>query len=65
MGPFPFTGGRAEEDNIADVAATIKKINPKTKVIMYVNSFFAYPWYHLYQKADLNNWARACIEPQW
>ena len=42
MGPFPFVGAgasaKAEEDNIGAVAAAIKKINPRAKVLMYLNS---------------------------
>jgi hypothetical protein len=56
MGPFPLSVGKAEEDNIAAVAAAIKKLNAKAKVLMYVNSLFAYPWYRLYHLANANNW---------
>ena len=42
MGPFPLEGGRGEEDNVGAVADAVKAINPKSKVLMYVNSQFAY-----------------------
>ena len=54
MGPFPLKAGQGEEDNIAAVAAQIKAVNPFSKVLMYQNSQFAYPWYHLYETAMLN-----------
>ena len=42
MGPFPLAAGRGEEDNVAAVATAVKAINPKSKVLMYLNSQFAY-----------------------
>ena len=56
MGPFPLAAGRAEEDNIGDVAAAVKRINPNATVLLYLNSQFAYPWYHLFHLADRNDW---------
>lgn len=56
MGPFPLSGGNAEEDNIAAVAGAVKRINANSKVLMYLNSLFAYPFYRLYQLAERNKW---------
>ena len=41
MGPFPLKPGVFEEDNIAAVAAAVKRKNPASKVLMYQNSQFA------------------------
>ena len=42
MGPFPLPAGEGEEDNVAAVAHAVKSLNPHSKVLMYVNSQFAY-----------------------
>jgi hypothetical protein len=56
LGPFPLTHGKGEEDNMYGVAKAVKAISPKTKVLMYQNSQFAYPWYSLYGVANNNGW---------
>ena len=56
LGPFPLTHGEGEENNMYAVAQSIKKISPTTKVLMYQNSQFAYPWYTLYGLAKTNGW---------
>lgn len=52
MGPFPLPAGEGEEDNVAAVAHAVKSLNPESKVLMYVNSQFAYPFYRLFEVAD-------------
>eukprot|EP00937_MAST-01D_sp_MAST-1D-sp2_P002542 g2542.t1 len=56
MGPFPLKPRHGEEDNIAALSAEIKAVNPRTKVLMYQNSQFAYPWYRLFGVADAQGW---------
>lgn len=56
LGPFPLPDGKGEEDNIYAVAAAVKAINLKAKVLMYQNSQFAFPWYTLYGVANQNDW---------
>lgn len=56
LGPFPLMHGDGEENNMYVVAKAIKAISPTTKVLMYQNSQFAYPWYSLYGTAKMNEW---------
>lgn len=56
MGPFPLKPRHGEEDNIAAISALVKAVNPRSRVLMYMNSQFAYPWYRLFGVAEQNGW---------